>query len=794
MSLTRRVRIGVVALLGSLLVVGTVAPAEAAVATPFKVNFQSQTAETPAGYVGDYGLAYDATRGYGWTNTSGAPLSLVSNGRERNTVTDQRLDTFVQMQMPGFAPGVHEEGMWKAAVANGTYQVTVAVGDPSYTDSNNVIRVEGVTALEFTPTGTETSKTVTVTRTVTDGFLNIDQTGGYNTKIAYLDIAVVGGTTTTTAPVVTTTTQAPTTTTTAAPTTTTAAPTTTTAAPTTTTQAPNTTVPVSNGSTVKVNFQAQSTATPAGYIGDYGLAYDDTRGYGWTNTSGVALSLVGNGRERSAVTDKRLDTFVQMQMPGFAPGVHEEGAWKAKVANGTYQVTVAAGDPNYIDSNNVVRVEGVTALDFTPTDTVRSRVVTVTRTVTDGVLNIDQNGGYNTKIAYLDVVPVGGTTTTTAAPTTTTTAAPTTTTTAAPTTTTTAAPTTTTTAAPTTTTTTAAPTTTTTAAPTTTTTTAAPTTTIPATLARINLAAADDYVGNGNRLVFSTVGWVDRAAKTVIVKNTGTQTLNVTGFTFSGPQGNAFQLASGQVSNFTLAAGASRTVNVVFKPVQLDINRGTLTILSNDSTKPAATVALGGINPITYEGDYEPSVQQIIDTFGLTTNAGIAGTPYVNSVGTTSAPRGDEVSSSYWSRLDTTKPVNLYPMAHYSGRTTGTTGPFGWFAKGTSTKSQLFYFQGGSDVSGGENQRITPKIAGTTTFTPAGSFGLWDGYTSWSDASKNSEQTFNYRFYPAKDANGQVIAGTYVVGVDTGTKSAQYKNWDYQDQVFLLTNVKPAGN
>ena len=132
-------------------VTSEIAAGDATVAAPFFVNFQAQTTTTPSGYVGDYGQAYDATRGYGWVDTSGAPLSLVGNGRERTAASDKRLDTLVHMQLPPGSSGVSTQGAWRASVPNGTYSVTVAVGDPSYIDSHHLIHVEGVTAIDFTP-------------------------------------------------------------------------------------------------------------------------------------------------------------------------------------------------------------------------------------------------------------------------------------------------------------------------------------------------------------------------------------------------------------------------------------------------------------------------------------------------------------------------------------------------------------------------------------------------------------------------------------------------------------------
>ena len=102
--LGRRFRVVFAALLGSVLVT-TVLPALPASAAdtvldaPLRVNFQTAAATAPSGYLADYGQAYDATRGFGWVaQSNGAPLNLVGNGRERNVVTDKRMDTFMMPQ------------------------------------------------------------------------------------------------------------------------------------------------------------------------------------------------------------------------------------------------------------------------------------------------------------------------------------------------------------------------------------------------------------------------------------------------------------------------------------------------------------------------------------------------------------------------------------------------------------------------------------------------------------------------------------------------------------------------
>jgi len=76
------------------------------------------------------------------------------------------------------------EGIWQAQVTNGSYDVTVSVGDGIYLDSKHSINAEGVSAIAgFVPTSAAKFKSATITVSVVDGFLTIDAIGGTNTKI-----------------------------------------------------------------------------------------------------------------------------------------------------------------------------------------------------------------------------------------------------------------------------------------------------------------------------------------------------------------------------------------------------------------------------------------------------------------------------------------------------------------------------------------------------------------------------------------------------------------------------------
>ncbi|CAH0999302.1 hypothetical protein LEM8419_00600 [Neolewinella maritima] len=167
---------------------------------------------------------------------------------------------------------------------------------------------------------------------------------------------------------------------------------------------------------LRVNFSDEATTPPTGYLRDFGQPYADrgTQSYGWV-TPGTAtpLSLVGNGRNRAPNPDVDIltETIMHMQY-GDTEGTRgptDEGAWEIAVANGTYRVSVRAGDPdpdNTTGTRHVVNAEGVNVIDETIPpggSTVYSGTAVVT--VSDGRLTLDATGGFNTKIATVTITP-----------------------------------------------------------------------------------------------------------------------------------------------------------------------------------------------------------------------------------------------------------------------------------------------------------------------------------------------------------------------------------------------------
>ena len=185
-----------------------------------KINFQppaGQTTQglpsgyqTPTGYLADVGGAYgDRGNGlsYGWvteasvadgTANGTTPIAQPANSHWYKNITTGASDlqkTYAHFEQPGGGPA----RAWEMGLENGTYQVTISVGDTAGAfDSLYAINVEGQ---EFMPDwvpanepsdnqngGGFRSTLVTRIVTVTDGRLTIDSIGGTNTEIQYLEV------------------------------------------------------------------------------------------------------------------------------------------------------------------------------------------------------------------------------------------------------------------------------------------------------------------------------------------------------------------------------------------------------------------------------------------------------------------------------------------------------------------------------------------------------------------------------------------------------------------------------
>jgi len=326
--------------------------------------------------------------------------------------------------------------------------------------------------------------------------------------------------------------------------------------------------------------------------------------------------------------------------------------------------------------------------------------------------------------------------------------------------------------------------------------------------AALDLATPEDDLGLGPRLVFSTVRDQQRAGHAATLSNTSGDPVTVEGLTLGGDDGGEFQLCAGQPASFTIAPGADADVCVEYRPpvsatvTGTQVAQGELTIETDDPGSPYV-VSLGGLSQREYEGIYEPSAQQVLSALGYGNVAPVSGLPVPLALSPASTPIGDEVLAPYFLPADPGRPVSLVPLARYAGQPASSSQQFGWYARGSSTNHFLYAFPGGAATGGqndnyGQNQLLLPTTTtGVLSFTPGGSFGIVDGQGWHTDDALNVSSAaaghwHNFRVWPAKRADGTPIPSTYILGEDQyDVLNQSYKNWDYQDHMFVLTNATP---
>ena len=322
------------------------------------------------------------------------------------------------------------------------------------------------------------------------------------------------------------------------------------------------------------------------------------------------------------------------------------------------------------------------------------------------------------------------------------------------------------------------------------------------TVSGLDDAAADD------RLVFTNIdnpangSQLFRNEATITLTNDGLGAASITGLTFGGADAAAFEIVGDAPT--TIPEGGSAQVTVRFTgsdPVDDNaavLLEGTLTVETGGGTQQ---IALAGLAQNQSEKGEEPSVAQIVEAFGYTTDVAqgeLAAGGVVETV-------GDEVLLPYLERLDGSKPVEVIQLAAFLNQ--GNVARLSSHSLDSSELDELF----AADDQQGQTilpDGLVPGTGDTGTvaraaFAPDGPFGLKvtvDGrptYASWTDPEANKidpdfgqlvgpNQGHLIRFFEAKDAAGNVIPGTYI-GIQDYPGAG---NYDYNDHMFVVKNVK----
>jgi fibronectin type 3 domain-containing protein len=276
------------------------------------------------------------------------------------------------------------------------------------------------------------------------------------------------------------------------------------------------------------------------------------------------------------------------------------------------------------------------------------------------------------------------------------------------------------------------------------------------------------------------------------VRNTGTQDLVVDRIEITG----RFALAEGTSGTFTVAPGQWVDLQVVFTAQGGGVQEGSLKVFSNDADEPVVSVTLAGVwqsHSEAHNGKVtEHSLADLVRAFGYTTTILKSGQTLSN-FGKIEAV-GDEVLSSYWQRSDPSRPVTVRQLAAFHRQ--GDTETIRTFLRGNTGSQSVVLTHNGLF-----GQSILPTLNGSLTAPAQAAINSSHANTVFGFRVQNqhSDPTLNpqaveggghghyLRFFPAKDANGQVMKDTWLLAMDYFGI-----NYDYQDNVYVITNMRPA--
>jgi hypothetical protein len=322
-----------------------------------------------------------------------------------------------------------------------------------------------------------------------------------------------------------------------------------------------------------------------------------------------------------------------------------------------------------------------------------------------------------------------------------------------------------------------------------------------------------DIIPGYERVIFNKIGTphptVPTHTKTtgrVRLTNTGTSTLTFSNVTISGP----FKLMSPLPAS--LARGASATITLQFVATRVPtftynqtagttrassggVWNGTLTFRTNDPRNSTYSEGLSGYYQNRYEDNQEPGLQTIVNVLSdYKTNIAPTKRPTYPNGATTRTLYGEEVNSAYWTVADSTRPVGLRHIAAFKGMTSVTS--TGWYLKSNKQYRELYKTDNRANQSLLPYKLNQPTVPAHGTFSPgAGAVFGFKVDKEFSDDKLNNTKGGGHhiRFYPLRDHFGNVLPNTYLMAMDYSDVYAT-PNYDFQDNVYVVTNVKPAGN
>jgi hypothetical protein len=282
---------------------------------------------------------------------------------------------------------------------------------------------------------------------------------------------------------------------------------------------------------------------------------------------------------------------------------------------------------------------------------------------------------------------------------------------------------------------------------------------------------------------------------TLALENTGSMPLHLN-LKISAP--DDFVLPNGEAT-LTLEPGDpyNLTVQFVRNSGEKGVYGGILSLQTGDGQ--TVEVELAGVYMNQPEGSREVFLAPLMnEAFGYTTDFGANASGGISGSDANSALKGDEVRSDYWERAGSSDPVMVRQLAAFHGCCQAAD-IFEFFYRGNSSSFASFRH----DPANG--QTVFPQIQNGSELAeievkPNRPFEMRSQNYSSDPSKGRGAGNLGLRFWPAIDRSGHTVANTYIVAQDNvfsgcgegESDQGLAANCDYNDNVYLISNIRPA--
>ena len=288
-------------------------------------------------------------------------------------------------------------------------------------------------------------------------------------------------------------------------------------------------------------------------------------------------------------------------------------------------------------------------------------------------------------------------------------------------------------------------------------------------------------------LAFSAVRGSGAASETVTARNLTEVPVTVRALPVLGDEAALFQLNAPPKLPAVVPPKGQLSVQVTFAPparAALGVHRALLRFQTGASPEDGPATDLAGLATLGRAGESEPSLTEVVEALGYSVDVRLParGPP----PGAPAAPVGDDVATALFTRATPTL-VALNPVARFS---TDGPRPFGHYTLRAATPSLATL----ATLAAGQHQTLNPELqpGGNASFDPGDAvFGLWvraGKRTIYTEDRRNAGgDKHAARVFPLHARGGAPIPNAYLVAFRDAGDDA------FQDYVFVLWNVKPAG-